>query len=95
LAKVVFTNGSAGQTSPAETKTPPPGNLEDTYFASVHCCTNNSPTIIDLQHSGFRLTEATDSVYFDFSGTGQPILVSRLAPNSGDAWLALDRNGNC
>ena len=70
-------------------------NSADSFFSNVHCCyENQSPIIIDLQHSGFRLTDAADGVYFDFAGAGIPSLVSWLAPGDGNAWLALDRNGN-
>jgi hypothetical protein len=33
-------------------------------------------------------------VQFDAGGDGQPDLVAWPSPNSDDAWLALDRNGN-
>ncbi|MBV8068555.1 MAG: hypothetical protein JO270_01520 [Acidobacteriaceae bacterium] len=68
-------------------------NSGDVVFSNC-CYQNESPIIVDLQHSGFRLTDAADGVYFDFSGDGVPKLVSWLATNSGDAWLALDRNHN-
>jgi hypothetical protein len=70
-------------------------NSADAFFSSVGCCyESQSPIIIDLHHSGFKLTDEADGVYFDFKDSGSPILVSWLAAQSGNAWLALDRNGD-
>jgi hypothetical protein len=56
---------------------------------------NCSPVLIDVLGDGFRLTDSMNGIRFDLNGDGT--LSSRLAwttPNSDDAWLALDRNGN-
>jgi hypothetical protein len=53
-----------------------------------------SPIIIDVTGRGFWLTSAENGVRFDISGTGKPIQIAWTATGSGDAFLALDRNGN-
>jgi hypothetical protein len=63
--------------------------------ASWDCCGGpNSPIIVDTTGHGFRLTSAEDGVMFDISGTGHPIKLAWTARNSGNAFLALDRNHN-
>jgi hypothetical protein len=44
--------------------------------------------------NGFDLADAPGGVQFDAGGDGQPDLIAWPSPNSDDAWLALDRNGN-
>ena len=53
-----------------------------------------SPIVIDTRGSGFRFTSAAGGVMFDIYGTGQPIQIAWTAPDSGNAFLVLDRNGN-
>lgn len=69
----------------------PPG-----YHNGGGCCQPDvpSPVLIDVDGSGFQLTDAADGVWFDFYGTGQPIKISWMAIGSTNAWLVLDRNGN-
>jgi Putative metal-binding motif len=69
-----------------------PGN----YVATGPCCQpyNPSPIVVDVDGSGFNLTNANDGVLFDFFGTGVPRRLSWTAPGSTNAWLVLDRNGN-
>jgi len=57
-------------------------------------CQPMSPIIVDTSGRGFRLTSAEDGVTFDIAGDGHPIKISWTAMNSGDAFLALDRNHN-
>ena len=53
-----------------------------------------SPVLIDLSGNGFKLTDAAGGVEFDIRANGSPLRVAWTTPNSDDAWLALDRNGN-
>jgi len=63
--------------------------------ASWDCCGGpNSPIIVDTTGHGFHLTSAEDGVMFDISGTGHPIKLAWTGRNSGNAFLALDRNHN-
>jgi hypothetical protein len=56
--------------------------------------TSNSPIIIDVDHSGFPLTNAANGVDFDILAVGFPQRISWTANGSTNAFLALDRNGN-
>lgn len=53
-----------------------------------------SPILLDVDGSGFNMTNATEGVTFDFFGDGHPIRISWTAADSDDAWLVLDRNSN-
>jgi hypothetical protein len=55
--------------------------------------TCNSPIIVDVERKGFHLTDQAHGVYFQFYGN-QKQLVAWTDPKYGNAWLALDRNGN-
>ena len=57
-------------------------------------CTTTTPIIVDTAGHGFHLTSAADGVLFDFFGDGQPLKLSWTAADSGNAFLALDRNHN-
>jgi hypothetical protein len=57
-------------------------------------CTQVSPIIIDPTGHGYHLTSAQNGVIFDMKGDGHPVQTAWTASNSGDGFLALDRNGN-
>jgi len=57
-------------------------------------CNNSSPIIVDTTGHGFHLTSAENGVVFDILGDGHPIRLSWTAADSGNAFLALDRNHN-
>ena len=53
-----------------------------------------NPIIVDLDGSGYRLTNAASGVSFDATGSGTRIQMSWTAANWNGGFLALDRNGN-
>ncbi|MGD0694770.1 MAG: hypothetical protein ABSB82_07930 [Terriglobia bacterium] len=57
-------------------------------------CQPNTPIIIDVDGSGFHLSDYEGGVKFDILNTGTPIQISWTAPGATNAFLALDRNGN-
>jgi hypothetical protein len=57
-------------------------------------CETASPIVIDTAGKGFQFTSAEDGVLFDITGNGHPIQMAWIASGSGNAFLALDRNGN-
>jgi hypothetical protein len=52
-----------------------------------------SPILIDTDGKGFHLTSAQEGVFFDISGTGNPIQMAWTALGSTNAFLALPHNG--
>jgi hypothetical protein len=66
----------------------------DPFTCSCPDGTTTSPIIIDVDHSGFSLTSATNGVVFNLLNDGVPIQISWTAAGSTNAFLALDRNGN-
>ena len=59
-----------------------------------YCYQGDSPVIVDTTGKGFQLTSASSGVFFDISGTGHAIQLSWTAAGSGNAFLALDRDGD-
>lgn len=64
------------------------------YWDSVNCDCECSPIILDVLGKGFHLTDIAGGVSFDLHGDGVKKQMAWTAPGSGDAFLALDRNGN-
>jgi len=58
------------------------------------CCIDPTPIVIDVSGNGFFLTDAVHGVHFDMGGDGHKELIAWTAPESGNAWLVLDRDGN-
>lgn len=59
-----------------------------------YVCESGSPIILDVDGSGWNLTDAAHGVSFDFFGDTYPTQMSWTASGSTNAWLVLDRNHN-
>jgi hypothetical protein len=59
---------------------------------STGCCV--SPIVIDTLGTGFHLTSPAAGVMFDIRSNGHPVQMAWTAADSGNAFLALDRNHN-
>lgn len=57
-------------------------------------CDYSSPILVDVAGNGFNLSDAANGVRFDLRSNGAPEQISWTSPNSDDAFLVLDRNGN-
>ncbi len=57
-------------------------------------CEFASPIVVDTTGLGFKLTSADDGVTFDILGDGHPAKIAWTSADSGNAFLALDRNHN-
>ena len=55
---------------------------------------NTSPILIDVDGSGFAMTDADGGVVFNLLNDGVPLQISWTAALSTNAFLVLDRNGN-
>lgn len=56
--------------------------------------TSMSPIVLDVDNSGFSMTDASGGVVFNMLNDGVPLQISWTAPGSSNAFLVLDRNGN-
>jgi hypothetical protein len=101
--------GSGGGTSgcvPGDTSCgfcgPSPGNIcpngsapqcvQGTSGSYSYVCF--SPILLDVDGSGFHMTDAQDGVRFTLDKAGATLQIGWTAQGSTNAWLALDRNGN-
>jgi hypothetical protein len=67
---------------------PPPPCTGPIQPVQTNGC-NPSPVIIDVDGSGFQLTDADHGVLFDISGTGNPVQMGWTAEGAANAFLAL------
>ena len=54
----------------------------------------DSPILVDINRNGFSLTDAAGGVVFDIKANLIPKRLAWTPPDSDDAWLGMDRNGN-
>ena len=88
-------NEGGGNQFPVDYCAWPPYGCPYPYQNVGSCCNiPPSPIIIDVDGSGFNLTNADNGVLFDFHGIGTRMRLSWTSSESTNAWLALDRNGN-
>jgi hypothetical protein len=66
----------------------------DGYWDGMQCIPYNTPIIFDVDRNGYHLTSAEDGVWFDLNADGTPEQVAWTHPDSDEAFLAMDRNGN-
>ena len=75
---------------------PPSCPSPDCYNVANTCSyywTCDSPLVVDVKHKGFHLTDVAHGVSFEFYNHEKQH-VGWTDPKFGNAWLALDRNGN-
>jgi hypothetical protein len=92
-----FTTANLGPDPSCDPPTCCNGQLTCGYrqFCVDDCtCQYASPIIVDTTGKGFHLTSSADGVTFDIAGDGHPIKIAWTAADSGNAFLALDRNHN-
>ena len=72
--------------------------LEPTGYEQFTCScpdgTSTSPIVIDVDHSGFSMTDAAGGVVFDMLNDDVPLAISWTAAGSTNSLLVLDRNTN-
>jgi hypothetical protein len=68
---------------------PPPPPPPCSCCKGCRVCPCSSPVLLDISGKGFHLTDASNGVTFDISGTNQPVRMGWTAPGADNAFLAL------
>jgi hypothetical protein len=69
--------------------------MESQWQTAPTCdCVDPSPVVIDILGDGLQLTNRANGVPYDLNGDGTKNTIPWLTPDSDDAWLVLDRNGD-
>ena len=72
----------------------PLGNSDDNCDGIDDWTEACTPILVDVLGNGFNLSSLAAGVRFDLGNDGVGISLAWTAPNSDDAWLALDRNSD-
>lgn len=70
-------------------------NLGGNWNVDTCKCVYETPIVVDPDGDGFALTDLAGGVNFDLDADGTAEHLSWTSAGSDDAWLTLDRNGNC
>jgi hypothetical protein len=89
----LFFQGPCTRSSAFRSRCAAPTGYED-WSCSCPDGTTMSPIVIDVDHSGFSMSDAGSGVIFNMLNDGVPLAISWTAAGSTNALLVLDRNGN-
>jgi hypothetical protein len=89
----LFFQGPCTRSSAFRSRCADPTGYED-WSCSCPDGTTMSPIVIDVDHSGFSMSDAAGGVVFNMLNDGVPLGISWIARGSTNALLVLDRNGN-
>ena len=88
-----FSGGACQRSTQFQSRCAEPSGY-DPFTCSCPDGINTSPIVIDVDHTGYSMTNAAAGVVFNILNDGVPLRISWTAPNSTNAFLVLDRNGN-
>ena len=89
----LFFQGPCTRSSAFRSRCAAPTGYEE-WSCSCPDGTTMSPIVIDVDHSGFSMSDAGTGVIFNMLNDGVPLAISWTAAGSTNALLVLDRNGN-
>lgn len=89
-----FFQQETGSSQVCYSETPPPSSEQTGDGGGCPYANCNSPILINLGNSTYRLSGSSDPVTFDIDGDGHPDRIGWSAAGAAEAFLALDRNGN-
>lgn len=89
----LFFQGPCTRSSAFRSRCADPTGYEE-WSCSCPDGTTMSPIVIDVDHSGFSMSDAAGGVVFNMLNDGVPLAISWTAAGSTNALLVLDRNGN-